>query len=98
MTGLALERLSSNNPRGFFLMVESASIDKESHKRRPCGQLGEMKQLLDTVKRVLAFARSHPETLVLVTADHGQAAQIVPDESLFADFRVPVLSRDTWLG
>jgi alkaline phosphatase len=66
------------------LVVESASIDKQSHARRPCGQIGELKQLDDTLKMVLDYARAHPETLVLVTADHSQAAQLVPETSLLA--------------
>jgi len=63
------------------LMIESASIDKQSHVRRPCGQIGELKQLDDTLKLVLEYASAHPETLVLVTADHSQAAQLVPERS-----------------
>jgi alkaline phosphatase len=62
-------------------MIESASIDKQSHARRPCGQIGELKQLDDTLKLVLEYASEHPETLVLVTADHSQAAQLVPERS-----------------
>ena len=53
-------------------MVESASIDKQSHLRRPCGSIGELKQLDDTLKMVLDYARAHPETLVLVTADESR--------------------------
>ncbi len=90
MTRTALNQLSQNNKKGFFLMVESASIDKQSHKRKPCGQLGEMQQLFEAVNEALMFAQTNPETLILVTADHGQAAQIVPDDSLFKDFRVPI--------
>jgi alkaline phosphatase len=67
--------------RSFMLMIESASIDKQSHARRPCGQIGEMKQLDDTLALVLEYAAAHPETLVLVTADHSQAAQLVPETS-----------------
>jgi alkaline phosphatase len=65
-------------------MIESASIDKQSHARRPCGQIGELEQLDDTVAMVLEYARAHPETLVLVTADHSQAAQLVPETSWLA--------------
>lgn len=82
MTEAALARLDDG--RGFVLMVESASIDKQSHLRRPCGQIGELQQLDDTVKVVLDYARAHPETLVLVTADHGHAAQLVPETSVLA--------------
>jgi alkaline phosphatase len=81
MTSAAIAHLDG---RGFVLMVESASIDKQSHVRRPCGSIGELKQLDDTLKLALAYAAAHPETLVLVTADHGQAAQLVPETSWLA--------------
>ncbi len=67
--------------RSFVLMIESSSIDKQSHARRPCGSIGELKQLDDVVKLALEYAGAHPETLVLVTADHSQAAQLVPERS-----------------
>jgi alkaline phosphatase len=82
MAGAALERLDDG--RSFVLMIESASIDKQSHLRRPCGQIGELGQLDETLALVLEYARSHPETLVLVTADHGQAAKLVPETSALA--------------
>jgi alkaline phosphatase len=81
MARTALERLDG---KSFMLMIESASIDKQSHLRRPCGQIGELGQLDDTLKVVLDYARAHPETLVLVTADHSQAAQLVPETSVLA--------------
>lgn len=82
MTRAALGRLGGD--RAFILMIESASIDKQSHLRRPCGQIGEVGQLDETLALVLDFARSYPETLVLVTADHGQAAKLIPETSLFS--------------
>lgn len=81
MTRAALAHLDGG---AFVLMVESASIDKQSHFRRPCGQIGEVEQLDDTLALVLEYARAHPETLVLVTADHSQAAQLVPETSVLA--------------
>ncbi len=81
MARAALERLDGGP---FMLMIESASIDKQSHLRRPCGQIGELGQLDDTLKVVLDYARAHPETLVLVTADHSHAAQLVPETSALA--------------
>lgn len=89
MTAKALEVLSHDNDKGFFLMVESASIDKESHKRKPCGSIGELEQLLEVLELALDFAETNPNTLVLVTADHGQAAQLVPNVSLFAGVDLP---------
>lgn len=81
MTRAALRRLDGSG--GFMLMIESASIDKQSHLRRPCGHIGELGQLDETLALVLEYARAHPETLVLVTADHSHAAQIVPDGGNF---------------
>jgi alkaline phosphatase len=82
MTRTALAHLDDG--RGFVLMIESASIDKQSHLRRPCGQIGELGQLDATLAVVLDYARAHPETLILVTADHSQAAQLVPETSVLA--------------
>ena len=90
LTQLALERLQNDN--GFFLMVESASIDKQSHKRNPCGSIGEAQQLFETVQVALDFAKQHEDTLIMITADHGQAAQIVPNGSMFDAYGVPVAS------
>ncbi len=90
MTDAALQHLGQENDRGFFLMVESASIDKQSHDRKPCGSIGEVEQLEEALASALAFARIHPQTLILVTADHSQAAQLVPYESLYAAFPIPI--------
>jgi alkaline phosphatase len=84
LTAMARAALAHLDGRSFVLMIESASIDKQSHVRRPCGQIGEVKQLDDTLKLVLEYAAAHPETLVLVTADHSQAAQLVPETSWLA--------------
>ena len=88
MTDTALQRLA--NDTGFFLMIESASIDKQSHERKPCGSIGEVEQLDEALDSALAFAADQPDTLVLVTADHAQAAQMIPAQSLFSQFGVPV--------
>jgi alkaline phosphatase len=90
MTDAALAHLSRDNERGFFLMIESASIDKQAHERMPCGSIGEVEQLEEALESSLAFASEHPNTLVLVTADHSHAAQLVPEVSLFDAYPVPV--------
>lgn len=92
MSELALTRLK--NEHGFFLMIESASIDKQSHKRNPCGSLGEADQLFETVQLALDFSQTEKnagrDTLIIVTADHGQAAQIIPNGSMFNAYGVPI--------
>ncbi len=78
MTEHALQALSHNNDQGFFLMVEGASIDKQAHKRNPCGQIGELHAFDQAVTIGRQFAAQQPNTLIIVTADHGHAGQIVP--------------------
>jgi alkaline phosphatase len=89
MTEVALRQLAHENDRGFFLMIESASIDKQSHERKPCGSIGEVAQLNEALAAALDFAAAHPHTLVMVTADHSQAAQLIPYNSLFAAYPIP---------
>lgn len=76
MTAKAIDLLR-NNPNGFFLQVEGASIDKQDHAANPCGQIGETVDLDEAVQQALAFAREEGNTLVVVTADHAHSSQIV---------------------
>lgn len=83
MTAKALELLDDENgrrkkTRGFFLQVEGASIDKQDHVESPCEQIGETIAFDRAVRLGLTYAKSHPDTLVVVTADHGHTSQIVP--------------------
>ena len=82
MTRKALKLLEPAE-KGFFLMVESASIDKQAHAGNPCGQIGETRALDRAVAAAVEYQERHPDTLVLVASDHGHAAQIVPWPSLF---------------
>ncbi len=69
MTDAALKVLSKD-PQGFVLMVEAASIDKQSHN------MDTERWILDTIEfdRAIAVARNwaanNPDTLIVVTADH----------------------------
>ncbi|HZR25870.1 MAG TPA: alkaline phosphatase [Vicinamibacterales bacterium] len=81
-----LDRPSSDGP-GFFLQVEGASIDKQDHAANPCGQIGETVAFDRAISVGLEFARTHPDTLVVVTADHGHTSQII---SIPTDAHPPV--------
>ncbi|RIA46947.1 alkaline phosphatase [Hephaestia caeni] len=76
MTQKAIALLRSN-PKGFFLQVEGASIDKQNHAANPCGQIGETVDLDEAVQVALDFAKADGRTLVIVTADHAHASQII---------------------
>lgn len=80
MTGKAIDLLSNSKAgqkKGFFLQVESASIDKKDHAADACGQIGETDQINDAVTKALEFAKKDGNTLVIVTADHAHTSQIV---------------------
>jgi alkaline phosphatase len=80
MTSKAIDLLTAKNAgRGFFLQVEGASIDKQDHAANPCGQIGETVEFDKSIKVARAFAAKNPDTLIVVTADHGHTSQIIPN-------------------
>lgn len=77
MTALALKSLAAHSPRGFYLMVEGASIDKQAHESEADRTIWDTIEFDNAVKVALDFARrtngdADPanDTLVVVTADH----------------------------
>jgi alkaline phosphatase len=66
----ALSVLEKDAPQGFFLMVESAIIDGYGHNNDSEGMIEEMKELDQTLKTLIAYVDKHPNTLLVVTADH----------------------------
>ena len=75
MTAKAIELLSAD-PDGFTLQVEGASIDKRDHAADLCGQIGETLAFDDAIGVALDYQRDHPDTLVIVTADHAHTSQM----------------------
>lgn len=59
-----------NNPEGFFLMIEEARIDGHGHNNDVQGLIDEMEIMDRVMQVVLDYADAHPETLVVITADH----------------------------
>ncbi|MEU4242220.1 alkaline phosphatase [Actinoplanes sp. NPDC026619] len=77
-----LDKQTRHGKKGFFLQVEGASIDKQDHAANPCGQIGETVAFDAAIKKALDYQKSHPDTLVVVTADHGHTSQIVETTTL----------------
>ena len=82
MTATAIDLLDDSGrggkKRGFFLQVEGASIDKQDHVEAPCEQIGETIAFDRAIRVGLQYAQTHPDTLIVVTADHAHTSQIVP--------------------
>ena len=79
LKAIQLLQTSDQNSAGFFLQVEGAQIDKKAHTAQPCEQIGETIAFDNAVKLALDWAAEHPDTLIIVTADHGHSTQIVPE-------------------
>lgn len=69
-TTKALDVLSRKNKDGFFLMIESAIIDGYGHNNDSDGMIVEMKEFAGTLNKMIEYVNQHPETLLIVTADH----------------------------
>lgn len=76
-----LEQLSKNAPEGFFLMIESAIIDGYGHNNDSEGMIEEMKEFNGLLKALVAYVNAHPETLLVVTADHETGGTAVTYKS-----------------
>ena len=92
MSEVALAELTNDAQTPFFLMIESASIDKQAHERKACGSIGELQQLDEALAVALKFADTNPDTLILVTADHGHAAQILSERTIYDVLDLPIHS------
>jgi alkaline phosphatase len=89
-----LDSQSQGAKHGFFLQIEGASIDKQDHAANPCGQIGETVAFDAAVKTALDFQRANPDTLVVVTADHGHTSQIVETGSTTTGATATLRTRD----
>jgi alkaline phosphatase len=92
MTEKAINALSQsrNGDAPFILMVEAASIDKQSHPNHAAGTIWDAIEFDKAigVARTWAAGRQQKDTLVVVTADHDQSMSIIgvsniPDAEYF---------------
>jgi alkaline phosphatase len=84
MTRSAIEVLS-RNPKGFFLMVEAALIDKFNHPLDWERAAFDTIMLSNAVQIAKDYAKTHPDTLIIVTPDHthsGSISGVVHDDKL----------------
>ncbi len=63
--------LLSDDPDGFFMMVESGKIDWAGHANDAGASINDTLAFDDAIAQAIAFADKHPnETLIVVTGDH----------------------------
>ena len=106
MTQKAIDTLSTSFGQApFILMVEAASIDKQSHPNQAAGTIWDTIEMDNAVgvARAWAAARSVQDTLIVVTADHDQSMHIIgvtntPDSEYFDRTKSEKVSFKTALG
>ena len=80
MTLKAIDILHAHGgDKGFFMMFEAASIDKQMHALDYERALGDLLELDDTIKATIAKLTALGElnnTLIIVTADHGHGFDV----------------------
>ncbi len=84
-----LERTADRN--GFFLMIESAIIDGYGHNNDSEGMIEEMREFDRTLQMLVKYVEAHPETLLVVTADHETGGTGVAYRSYEVGGEAPVL-------
>jgi alkaline phosphatase len=72
MTAVALKNLSRNH-RGFILQVEAGRIDHASHANDAWGAIVDMIEMDNTLAVILQYIKRNPETLLIITSDHGNS-------------------------
>lgn len=104
MAATALRVLSKGNAKGFVLLVEGASIDKQSHLMDTDRWILETLEFDRAVQLAKDYAAAHPDTVLIVTADHecsGAAiigAATVSDQALRATAATAAEKRDKVVG
>ena len=84
MTKKAIDVLAQN-PAGFVLMAEGASIDKQAHNMDSDRWIEEVIEFDRAVQVAKDFATVNPDTLVIVTADHETGGASIIGASTLTD-------------
>ncbi|MBO5212016.1 MAG: alkaline phosphatase [Clostridia bacterium] len=72
-TKTALNEISSDGSR-FFIMLEEGMIDKASHSKDKNGVIEYVTRFDDVIAYATQFTLCHPDTALIVTADHETGA------------------------
>jgi alkaline phosphatase len=78
MTAKAMQILSQN-PNGFFLMVEDSLADWSQHANDPVATVTNLIEFDKAVRMGLDFAKANQDTLVLILSDHGVGGLSIGD-------------------
>ncbi len=80
MTQKAIDVLSQN-PDGFFLMVEGSKVDWAAHANDPVGIISDVLAFDNAVAKAVDFAKKDGNTLIVAMTDHGNSGISIGDRS-----------------
>ena len=83
MADLALNLLSQDE-NGFFLLIEGSQIDTMAHDNELEKEIYEMSQFDDAIAVAMKYVALHPDTVLIVTADHETGGLYFPEEGYVA--------------
>jgi alkaline phosphatase len=72
MTNAALAALKTS-PKGFLLQVEGGRVDMAAHNNDAAALVWDQLAFDEAIETVLKFAEQNPETLIVITTDHGNS-------------------------
>jgi alkaline phosphatase len=84
---LAALEVLSQNPKGFWLMIEAGDVDWANHDDNLDNSIGAIFDGDDAVRAVTAWVESHggwDNTVLIVTADHGHYFHLTRPETMAA--------------
>lgn len=73
----------AENEKGFFLMYEEAYIDKYSHDNTMSKTVSCVARFNQAIGVFMEYAFYHPDTLVVITADHETGSLTLEDDGLY---------------
>jgi alkaline phosphatase len=86
ITEAAIDVLTRNNKKGFFVMLEGGRIDWAGHSNDGAAMMREVIDMDEAIRAAYDFYRKHPkETLIVITADHETGGLSVGRGSLHID-------------
>lgn len=72
MTRAGLQMLS-RKPNGFIVQIEAARVDHAAHANDAAGLIFDQIAFDEAIGAAIEFAKNDPDTLVIITTDHGNA-------------------------
>ncbi|WP_300001420.1 alkaline phosphatase [uncultured Cedecea sp.] len=85
MTQKAIDVLSQN-PDGFFLMVEGSKVDWAAHANDPVGIVSDVLAFDNAVAKAVEFAKKDGNTLIVAMTDHGNSGISIGDRSTSTNY------------